>query len=109
MAQGTPSATEEFGARFAAELARLSEGRLSASQIKSLGQMSRDELVQAVCSKLSWLSPESVELHSSRGPEEFARGVVREQVRESGGEPHEGGLERSLWLADLLNALVVFR
>src|SRR6267378_1840830 len=84
-----PYPTDEgFGSRFAAELARLSEGRVSVAQAERVSLMSKAELVQKMTNRLSWHSSESVALLSSRGPEEFARAVVREQVRESG-EPKD--------------------
>ncbi len=82
------AAEAAFGSRFAAELARLTEGHLSDSQIDQLSSMSKDALVQKVSARLTWLGLESVQLLSSRGPEEFARAVVREQAREVG-DPKE--------------------
>jgi hypothetical protein len=93
----------DFGARFATELARLTEGRLTSGQAEQLSRMSMDSLVQNVASKLSWLGSDSVELLALRGPEEFARAVVREQVREAG-EPRDPA-DRIWWLAGLLDIL----
>ena len=95
----TADVTErDFAARFAAELDRLAEGRLGQSQVGRLATLSRDQLLRGVRSRLSWLSPDSVELLSRHGPEEFARAVVREQVREHGNTGDLG----TLMLADAL-------
>jgi hypothetical protein len=98
---------DEFGVRFAAELARLTEGRLSASQVERLSHRSKDELVRNVSLRLTWLGLESVELLSSRGPEEFARGVVREQVRELGEPKNVGVGDAFTWVGDLLLTLLL--
>jgi hypothetical protein len=94
---------DPFGQPFAAELARLSDGRLGKSETEILSRMGRPEVVRVVSGQLSWLGPESVELLSTRGPEEFARALVREQVREAG-DPVEP-LDRFAWLGGLFYAL----
>ena len=98
-------APEDFGRRFASELARLSDGRISAAQATALGAMSREDVVRRVATSLRWLDAASVELLASRGPEDFARGIVREQIREKG-EP-KGVVDRMWWLQGLLDFLTL--
>ena len=99
------TSADDFATRFTAELARQAEGRLSAVQAEKLSRMSEDELVQRVAAGLNWLDPGSIKLLASRGPEELARGMIREQIRETG-EPR-GLADRCWWVAGLLDLLHV--
>lgn len=95
-----------FGERFAVEVDRLSGGHLGARAAERLSALEREEVVAVLTGRLSWLSRESIELLSIRGPEELARGVAREEARRAG-EPAEAS-DYAGWLGGLLDALSFF-
>ena len=99
------TAADSFGARFAAELLRLTDGALTAQQVHTLTGSTRFQIIRAVRARLTWLSSEALALLAERGPEELARGLAREEAREEDRKRPVGDCPS--WLAGLLDLLSV--
>ena len=84
-----PVDNDRYGARFVAEMLRLTERNeiLSESRLKRLEELGFSQIAGALEDHLPWLTREWLARRRSVPPEELARSIVREQYTRSGRAP----------------------